>query len=489
VSAGVARDVTADAPAKAGQPALPSPFRRLVEVSCLALGGLLLLRVIGAEPYAVPTGSMAPALLGNHRDAVCPRCGFPVHIGLHERGEREHAFCPNCGCQDLELEKCPPVAGDRLLVNKGVFDWRRPRRWEMAVFRCPADRGRAFVKRVVGLPDETVQVRDGDVYIDHELARKTLDEFKALRLPVFDYNHAPRPGGWQPRWEVHGAGGSLHDKYLALDTAADAETYQWLVYRNARLDDYKTGPVYDECPYNGREDGAGLEAVHDFDLECDLEVAGGDGWVALGITDGHDDLLAELPVGALKGGARVVDRAAPPRGRHGSRTPAEPAVYRAASGFGLRPGKTYHVELAFVDRRLTLAVDGVCPLAPVDRPAVADRGGVVRPVRLGARGADVRFHNFRLFRDVHYTETGRHGVAAPVRLGAGQYFVLGDNSPNSDDNRFWSGPDGGPLPVREGDLLGKPFLVHLPSRAVRWEALGRCWEFQGLDWDRVHRVR
>ncbi|HJT77140.1 MAG TPA: S26 family signal peptidase, partial [Gemmataceae bacterium] len=154
-----------------------------------------------------------------------------------------------------------------------------------------------------------------------------------------------------------------------------------------------------------------------------------------------------------------------------------------------RPGKTYHVELAFVDRRLTLAVDGACPFAPVDRPAVANRAGVVRPVRLGARGVDVRFHNFRLFRDIHYTETGRHGVAAPVRLGAGEYFVLGDNSPNSDDNRFWTGPDGGPLPVREADLLGKPFLVHLPSRAVRWEALGRHWELQGLDWERVRRIR
>ncbi|HJT78050.1 MAG TPA: signal peptidase I, partial [Gemmataceae bacterium] len=240
-------------------PFSPSPFRRLVEFTCLALAGLLLLRVLGAEPYSVPTGSMAPALLGNHKDAVCPRCGYPVHVGLHEHGGHEHAFCPNCGCPDVDLDPLPAVAGDRLLVNKNVFDWRRPRRWEMIVFRCPADRGRAFVKRVVGLPDESVQVRDGDVYIDHELARKSLADFKPLRLPVFDYNYAPRPGGWQARWEVQGAGGSLNDKYLGLTTAGDAATYQWLVYRNARVDNYKAGPIRDACGYNGREDGAGVD--------------------------------------------------------------------------------------------------------------------------------------------------------------------------------------------------------------------------------------
>ena len=33
--------------------------------------------------------------------------------------------------------------------------------------------------------------------------------------------------------------------------------------------------------------------------------------------------------------------------------------------------------------------------------------------------------------------------------------------------------------------LGKPFLVHMPSRPVTWDALGRHGEYQGLDWRRV----
>ena len=114
---------------------------------------------------------------------------------------------------------------------------------------------------------------------------------------------------------------------------------------------------------------------------------------------------------------------------------------------------------------------------------------MARPVRLGARGADVRVHHFRLFRDVHYTAAGRHGVRAPVRLGAGEYFVLGDNSPSSEDSRFWSDAEGRPVPVPEVNLLGKPFLVHMPSRRVEWDALGRHWQYQGLDWGRVRWLR
>src|SRR5438046_6019251 len=56
-------------------------------VLCLAL----LLRAFLLDPYQVPTGSMAPTLLGNHRACACPRCGFLVQVGLHERdsGDRK----------------------------------------------------------------------------------------------------------------------------------------------------------------------------------------------------------------------------------------------------------------------------------------------------------------------------------------------------------------------------------------------------------------
>ena len=47
--------------------------------------------------------------------------------------------------------------------------------------------------------------------------------------------------------------------------------------------------------------------------------------------------------------------------------------------------------------------------------------------------------------------------------------MLGDNSPVSNDSRFWAGS-----PVVPGSMfLGKPFLVHLPGQVVALEVFGR----------------
>ncbi len=451
--------------------------RRFLETLLLFFCAVLIFRAVGAEPYGVPTGSMAPTLLGHHKAVVCPRCGYLVRVGSPGDtavGQPTSAACPNCGCLDLGLDRAPVCPGDHVLVNKNLYEWRTPRRWEMAVFLSPIDQGKVFVKRVVGLPGESVQVRDGDVYIDHEIARKTLAELKALRIPVFDNNCQP-PDGWAVRWQMQPDRGPVpHDgPRLRLEAEGITDAYQWLVYRHTFAVTDKARPIFDEYAYNGSDPARPPEPVHDFMLECEMVVRSGDGWLALGLNDGGSEVVAELPVGALKDGTHLGEWPA-----DGGAT----TVYRTAPTCGLKVGTTYHVEFAFVDRRATLAVDGRQPFAPVDRPSLPQRDEVVKPARIGGRGVEVIVQNFRLFRDVHYTAAGRHAVQTPVRLGAGQYFVLGDNSPNSDDGRFWSDAAGRPLPVAEEDFVGKPFLLHYPTRMTVGPD-GRAE--RGVDWGRV----
>jgi signal peptidase I len=462
-------------------PASLSVWRRLLEITALALVALLLLRALCVEPFSVPTGSMAPALIGCHKAIQCPHCGYPVVVGVRD-GSEAAAFCPYCGQEDLNLDEVAVCPGDQLLVNKTAFDWRRPRRWEMAVFRCPVDPDRVFVKRVVGLPGETVQVQGGDVWVDHDIARKTLAEFKSVRIPVVDMNYVPQ-GGWQGCWQAGGSGtAEAVGSRLRFDATGAGHAYHWLGYHQRRSHAAHSQAFVDECAYNGKEPARAREPVHDFQVECDLDVPEGDGWVAVGITDGLDDLVAELPVGGCKDGARLIEV-------EGQSPGGVEKTFRTAPGFALQPARPHHVELAFVDRRATLVVDGALPFAPVDRPAAEWRDEVTQPVRLGACGVRLEVRNLRLFRDVHYTASGQHGVRAPVRLGAGEYFVLGDNSPNSDDSRFWTGPDNHPATVSESSFVGKPFLVHLPGRIATWEALGRHGQHQALDWSRVRWLR
>ena len=57
--------------------------------------------------------------------------------------------------------------GDVVLINRIVYDARKPKRGEIIAFRPNGNENAHYcIKRVVGLPGETVQIKDGKIYID-----------------------------------------------------------------------------------------------------------------------------------------------------------------------------------------------------------------------------------------------------------------------------------------------------------------------------------
>jgi signal peptidase I len=434
-------------------------WRLLIPTAVLFTCCLLIFCTWGVEVVQVPTGSMAPALFGIHRETSCPCCGYPIVVGRdpRERGEGTrdwHVYdaCPNCGAGGLQLDDLPEKPGDSLLINKCAFVWRQPRRWETVVFTLF---GECFIKRVVALPGERVEIRGGDVYIDDQLARKSLAEVKALRIPVFDNYYVPSLDGWQSRWQTTCSPHPLVGKEIRLNAL---ESDQWLVYRHSLRGSRQSQPIRDEYGYNGNW-GTGA-AVHDFMMECDMDIRQGDGSLILGIRDGRDSVVATLAVG---GRGATLGSASHPWNVEQAPCIHEPP-FRSNPVFSLRSGRLYHVEMAFVDRRVSFAVDGKCPFDAFDLPEPGKREPVCEPVLIGARGVSLVVRNFKLYRDIHYTQDGHNGVCGQsVRLRDDEYFVLGDNSPQSDDSRFW--PDRGAVPVDR--LLGKPFFIGIRPRRHR----------------------
>ncbi|MFM7865043.1 MAG: signal peptidase I, partial [Planctomycetaceae bacterium] len=122
---------------------------------------------------------------------------------LEPTGPRRLATCPNCGQSGIDVSTLPNNHGDQLLVHKHTFDVRSPRRWETVVFRNPARPTEAFVKRIVGLPGESIRVKAGDVHINGLIARKTLPAQLELRIPVCSLQlPADSHAEWQLPWEL-----------------------------------------------------------------------------------------------------------------------------------------------------------------------------------------------------------------------------------------------------------------------------------------------
>jgi signal peptidase I len=96
---------------------------RLIEygvVAVVAIGVALLVQAFLVKPYRIPSESMASTLR----------------------------------------------PGDRVLVNKFVYRLREPHRGDIIVFRFPEDRRIVFIKRVVGVPGDTLRVREGRLWVN-----------------------------------------------------------------------------------------------------------------------------------------------------------------------------------------------------------------------------------------------------------------------------------------------------------------------------------
>jgi signal peptidase I len=523
-------------------------YRETVESIVVAFTLALLFRAFEAEAFVIPTGSMAPTLMGRHKDLECNECGRQFQAGASaeednqsqslrtelSRLERElaelvktvadesaspqqraaarqrceiledpqgpiaqlrtrlarkmtaAARCPNCGHVMRLIEgegpelrydpRYPSFTGDRIIVDKFSYDMREPARWDVVVFKFPEEAKTNYIKRLVGLPGETVLIAGGDIWTSRqgsppEIARKPPHVMKALLQCVHDSDHpAPRLEqiGWPAAWSDWGGDAALGrwqsgDSGRSFTVRCGPGEEAMLRYRHflPAAEDWKAieagrvpaipeepGLIDDFQPYNAIRTRS--HWVGDLAVECLIESESADGELVLDLVEAGDRHRCRID---LATGDAILEAAAGVVGRGST---------------GIRVGRRHRVLFANVDDELFLLVDGrpvvmdravrwqeavqaAARRQPTDGPAFpgatdpSDRAPVGISLSGVRQAASLTLSQLRVLRDGYYigaVDAGARGELLErslleFPLEEDQFFVLGDNSAASKDSRLW----------------------------------------------------
>ncbi|HWB13243.1 MAG TPA: S26 family signal peptidase [Pirellulales bacterium] len=418
--------------------------RRVVETTVVTIVVLALAMTWQIQCFVVSGASMAETLLGQHRQLTCGNCGREFRCADDEPimfGKR--AVCPNCGDTEQRLDKALAAAGDAVVVDRSAFELRSPERWELAAFRAPGRPTQIYVKRIVGLPGEAIELRHGDVYADGKIQRKTLKTLRSLAVAVHEaaYDSPAIEPRWQPDepqsgWRRNGS------RFWRPATAASQEgaPIDWLTYHHRERQPAggtaEGRPVADDCGYNQLWPVAASHLVRDLLVRCRMRCSPR-GRVLWLLTDGRSQFLV-----TLDRGRRTVTVSQDGRQIDQRDMPADSA------------SDDILCELAVCDEQVLVGLNGREVAAVPYDPPDAGFHPTSRPVAVGSQGDEIEVWDVALLRDVYYVGSAGRGNAAQDRLAADEYFMLGDNSPRSGDSREWSRPG-----VPSYHLIGKPFAA------------------------------
>jgi len=85
--------------------------------------------------------------------------------------------------------------GQRLLINRLVYNFHPPERGDVIIFEPPFDSVEPYIKRVIGLPGESVEMTDGAVYIHKDGHSQILEEPYVLEDATYTFNGDVIPEG------------------------------------------------------------------------------------------------------------------------------------------------------------------------------------------------------------------------------------------------------------------------------------------------------
>jgi signal peptidase I len=474
------KQTTPDAPQTQPDESIKETFESIIIAFILAF----VFRAYIVEAFVIPTGSMAPTLLGAHYRAECDQCGYKFKINHNTNRDtgqggpwQNGATCPMCRYNINMARNARPRPGDRILVHKYIYTVSEPRRWDVVVFKAPHQPNINFIKRLVGLPNESLRLLDGNLYTQAEgesawrIARKG-DAPKvqhAVWQPIYHSQYIPRDHGelkgpgerrttnrWSVPWKVQAGQWDIKDRrsyrYEAGETGRISFDFR-------HSGNFTIPSVY---PYNQYDSSSFSDEIEDIRLAVSLQ------------PDNDDTSLSLSTQTRLTGPTQTVTAHV---GVDGTirLTTIDPDTSTEVELMSvqvdpLEVGVATPIELWAVDQELSVWVNGIRELRYLYASELTGEQLANRPppsriphVQIELSGGGATLHQVELDRDLYYASSNGAGPARggmmrdaqgrimarnirPMTLYDNQFFCIGDNNPLSDDGRFWD-----PDPSRTGN--------------------------------------
>lgn len=474
--------------------------RDTVESIWVAIVLAFVLRAFFVEAFVIPTGSMAPRLMGEHWNLQCPACQYVYAYGWPGRGDDhpqrnlkvipDQAQCPTCGYHyaDKRTEETAQYvdAGDRVLVMKYLYNFIEPQPWDVIVFKNPQNNRENYIKRLVGLPGESIRIFNGDVFYSSQatghrmqIRRKPPKAQDSMWQVVHDNDYQPLPDllpDPPKQWLAQDAG-AVQARLFGRTFSYDGSRPVELAFKadaRAFLPAYGYNP-----PPTLSDDARKMEICSDLKLECVFAPKEASSRVELLLSNFERRFRA-----TVSADGSIAVHSSPSLAGDRWEQWGQTAVG------ALEIGKGYKIALTNVDFRLTLWIDGKAVFESSDdaynvdfdtlgerlasaledlKSARINREAIPWPqVKIVVRDGSSELWHLKLMRDVYYTvfelenapetpigayarqlgvKPGRAGWAIQEPLVLAQhpedpdldsFFVLGDNSPHSLDGRAWT---------------------------------------------------
>lgn len=150
-----------------------------VKVIIEALLIAFVVRTFFFQPFNIPSGSMYPTL----------EVGDYLFVSKLSYGYSKYSFNFGVGAAGWEIFKFGPVPfeGRKILAET-------PKRGDVAVFKLPRDNSTDYIKRVIGLPGDRIQMRNGVLFINgEEVKKERIEDYKDPSGECCHNNPGPIP--------------------------------------------------------------------------------------------------------------------------------------------------------------------------------------------------------------------------------------------------------------------------------------------------------